>query len=1152
MNNIKINVEDFVAHLSDIHIRYGSRHEEYKIVFQRTIEDLKEISPRRIVITGDVFHIKITMSPNAITLAGWFFRELSKIAPVDVILGNHDLNLQSKQQGNSIEPIVDLLPNGYIIKKGESLPNHKGNESGVFFFLDSGFYEVDDKIVYGVYSCIDNEMLSLNKNDKDVNKKYIALYHGPIYGCRSDNGYEMKGDDLINLSIFNNFDIVMLGDIHEHQAFTPKDSDKESIAYPGSLVQQGFGESLDKGYLLWDLENDSFERKFIPNDNGYSSLHISRGELVEERVEDLKFSNDPKRTKVNIVWEEYQENYSVEKEKQIESLVKTKYGCDNVSVECNFITKEEELDSSFEEDKDYTNSDEFIDLLKEFVENSESDNEEEVVKLAKKIDKELNYKLEKGQKWYIEKMDVWNLYSFPEKSKTFDFERMSGVTGILGKNFNGKSNIIRALVWILYKKMLGGGDSYRLVNMYTGSNEAGGRIYININSQKYYIERTVKVSYKKDGTPKVSYNVKYKKYKLQKDETYKWENVDSEKKATEKTERDNVITKSIGQFDDFTKIVLQAEKGEGNYLGMSQQPKNDLINKYLGLEIFRDRYDFAKKKFNEIKAKQKVLGNPKDYREKIVEEDKSIKEQEKLIKEYDKEILKVENENEILDKKIIEKTKSIIKVEETKYDNIEDVNNAIQKIKYKIDSTKEEGEALSLWLSNNYKKEVPNENISTPQLIESKINSEREKFKIQKLKYSNLQDWIDKNPKQKEIDITPINDSILKIKQALLGLNDKLIISEGKKCPTCGNVEKKSNPELREDCKRKIKKGKVKLKEEEGLLEKANNIIKLNNEFDKKQNEVDSIKNSLLFSKKEIDSLKKDLELSKNVSTIKLHNKTVEDKTKNLESLNKKLNELEKDLENLNKEIKIIQENSESINKNKSIEEDIKDLESEKKGCKLRLYQLNEKISDSKSSISVSKSNVEILQEKLKQIIEAEKDYGKYTIYLQAVHRDGIPARIIKRKLPIINYKINSILKNLVEFKIEMQIKSNGDIKEIFYFNSPEKDALSMSQASGSQVFIGSIAIRDSLHFVSSLTKPSLCIIDEGFGSLDEDLTMDMKNVFSYLKGKYQNILIITHKTEVKDFVDNIIHVTKDKKSLTAEQVEENPKAGISNFNINY
>ena len=142
-------------------------------------------------------------------------------------------------------------------------------------------------------------------------------------------------------------------------------------------------------------------------------------------------------------------------------------------------------------------------------------------------------------------------------------------------------------------------------------------------------------------------------------------------------------------------------------------------------------------------------------------------------------------------------------------------------------------------------------------------------------------------------------------------------------------------------------------------------------------------------------------------------------------------------------------------------------------------------------------------------------------------------------------------MKNLVDFKMEMTIKKNGDIKELFYFNSIEKDALPMTMASGAQKFIGSVAIRDSLHFVSSLTKPSLCIIDEGFGALDNDLTIAMQSVFYYLKGKYKNTWIITHKNEIKDFVDNIIQVTKNRSTLTDEQVRENPMAGISVFDVN-
>lgn len=104
-----------LAHISDVHIRFGSRHDEYKIVFKRVIEDLTKIKPRRILLTGDLFHLKINLSPGAIELATEFFRDLSTIAPVDVILGNHDMNEQDLNQGNTIKPIIDLIDNGVII-----------------------------------------------------------------------------------------------------------------------------------------------------------------------------------------------------------------------------------------------------------------------------------------------------------------------------------------------------------------------------------------------------------------------------------------------------------------------------------------------------------------------------------------------------------------------------------------------------------------------------------------------------------------------------------------------------------------------------------------------------------------------------------------------------------------------------------------------------------------------------------------------------------------------------------------------------------------------------------------------------------------------------------------------------------------------------
>ena len=63
----------------------------------------------------------------------------------------------------------------------------------------------------------------------------------------------------------------MLGDIHKTQQL-----DKEGrIWYAGSTVQQNFGESLDKGYLLWDIEDrDNFTNRLITFSNPTTNKSI--------------------------------------------------------------------------------------------------------------------------------------------------------------------------------------------------------------------------------------------------------------------------------------------------------------------------------------------------------------------------------------------------------------------------------------------------------------------------------------------------------------------------------------------------------------------------------------------------------------------------------------------------------------------------------------------------------------------------------------------------------------------------------------------------------------------------------------------------------------------------------------------------------------
>ena len=78
----------------------------------------------------------------------------------------------------------------------------------------------------------------------------IALYHGSIHGCQTSQGFVIQeGEDSVD--IFNDFDFALLGDIHKQQ----KMDLKGRVRYAGSTIQQNFGESINKGFLMWNIRD---------------------------------------------------------------------------------------------------------------------------------------------------------------------------------------------------------------------------------------------------------------------------------------------------------------------------------------------------------------------------------------------------------------------------------------------------------------------------------------------------------------------------------------------------------------------------------------------------------------------------------------------------------------------------------------------------------------------------------------------------------------------------------------------------------------------------------------------------------------------------------------------------------------------------------
>lgn len=264
-----------IVHIADIHIRTFKMHDQYRDVFEQFMEKVKELvadydrEEVRIVIVGDLVHQKTTISNEQFMLTSEFLAGLNAIAPLIVVAGNHDLLENNKDRMDSITPVV-----------------HSLNSAGakIAYLKESKCYK-DKNIVWCNYSIFEeNERPNIEeaREKHGDDKTYIGLYHAPIIGAKTDIGYEFD-EHYTSLEHFSGNDMVLLGDIHKRQVFN---YDGIPIAYPSSLIQQGFGETVSNhGFLFWDVESRTFDEYNITTKYGFYQFKISSLDDIEEGKE---------------------------------------------------------------------------------------------------------------------------------------------------------------------------------------------------------------------------------------------------------------------------------------------------------------------------------------------------------------------------------------------------------------------------------------------------------------------------------------------------------------------------------------------------------------------------------------------------------------------------------------------------------------------------------------------------------------------------------------------------------------------------------------------------------------------------------------------------------------------------------------------------
>lgn len=425
-----------IYHSADIHIRTLDRHKEYNHVFDNLYNKLsqqEDLDTSVFVICGDIFHNRDRLTSETIILFNEFVTKLTYIIDLIIILGNHDTFTHTDR--------LDVLTGIVSLK----------NNNNLYFLKYSGVYSYHNLNFY-VSSLLDNKFLRCPRDSKEIN---IALYHGLVQNCKLDNDYIYKGNDTIKLVDFNFFDYVLLGDIHKRQFLT------DTIAYPGSLIQQSHKEEDIHGILKWDLANKKSEFIEIPSDYGFRTIKLS--ELNE-------LSNLPRYSYIRLI-HNYLDDFDVNKIKEEISKHTEIIGFTKV-INGSSEVKEEQCDVMLSEDIMAINvikSQGLPDLMKQ-----------ELVDLHNKQMELYSDNLKqnkKGNSWYIESIEFTNMFIYGNDNIN-KIEFKDGITGILGNNAIGKSAILNIIMYCLFG------------NIFKSKNYSNRNI-INKNAKNYYVKMII-------------------------------------------------------------------------------------------------------------------------------------------------------------------------------------------------------------------------------------------------------------------------------------------------------------------------------------------------------------------------------------------------------------------------------------------------------------------------------------------------------------------------------------------------------------------------------------------------------------------------------------------------------------------------------------
>ena len=950
--DIGISSVEQIFHIADIHIRNYNRHDEYRKIFTELYKAVDDLPEKSIVyIAGDIVHNKIDMSPELIDLTSEFLRELANRRPTIFIRGNHDMNLNNKSRMDALRPIYDSLkhPNLHYLDKTE-------------------VYDVAD-LYLSVFDIADDHENYIQAKDIPDDKLKVAFFHGAVDSSMTDGGFKVTNLNH-GIGMFAGYDLVLLGDIHKHQYL---DVDKR-VHYPGSLVQQNFGEAYENhGYTTWNTADLSSSFTHIHNDHGFYTIDITDGVLPSIKT-------IPKFPRLRI----RTTNTTEAELKTLLSTVRKKATfADAMVVKLDKLAgtatnKTSKALVNNVRDVEYQNE-----LIGEYIERNFSA-DPAIIDRVKNINRGLNkdlapVEISRNIFWKAKGFEFSNMFSYgPDNS--IDFDKASGLMGLFAANHSGKSAILDSIAFCLFDKCSRTKKAEDVMN--NRSLNFYCKFNFEVDGVDFFVERKAKRV--KSGKSNVKVDVNF--WMIGEDGS------EVSLNGEQRRDTNKNIRGYVGKYEDFELTALSAQNNSTGFINKSQTERKDSLAQFMDITVFEEIYALANEEIRDVQVSLREF-KKMDYDRQLLDAEVTLQE---ATTEYatasvaEKELKQTIAE---LSSKILEKSKQL--------------RQTIPHVD--IDALIEKSGSLVKALSDKY---------TLQETFESQTEANKERYigiasELEQIDYTS----VDSNVTDYYETITDRDNTETKLTILMASAKQKRKL-----------VDELENHSYNPDCSHCVDNPFVKqAKQAQTELVTDKTTANAHSEKIAKLEASSEDLYTYVEQKSHYDTLKVRL------GGIKAKQLDIKVDKANVGST---INNLKLSMTGTMNSIAEYHANKRDLEHNKTIEAKITIVENDLAIATAYLDDIQSSIKQKHTERALARTTISQIEESIDNANDVENKLKAYEYYLEAIKRDGVPYELISEVLPLIQDEVNEILAQLVEFTVIFETDGKNILTFIKYDKS--------------------------------------------------------------------------------------------------------------------